>query len=138
MGRAARVDCDIDRGARRGWMGMPRPTLAVVVLMPVMVTRSVVYLARGRRLDSGWEGGGFLGTAARRLAAWPLWLVHLSGSRVVRFSGCSRVVVCRVVLGLFSVCPFLGLSVSRVVRLSICASVLLCFRPSILLSLWCT
>ena len=37
MGRAALVDCDIDRGARRGWMGMPRPTLAVVVLM---VTRS--------------------------------------------------------------------------------------------------
>ena len=31
MGRAARVDCDIDRGARRGWMGMPRPTLAVAV-----------------------------------------------------------------------------------------------------------
>jgi len=64
-----------------------------------------------------------LGTAARHLVAWPLWLVHLSGSRVVRFSGCSRCVR-------FSGCPF--------VRLSICPSVLPSFRPSVLLSLWCT
>ena len=98
-------------------------------------------LPRGRRLDSGWEGGGFLGTAARRLAAWPLWLVHLSGSRVVRFSGCSRVVVSRVVR--FSGCPFVDLCFRPSVlpsscplvhldRLSICPSVLLSFCPSVL------
>ena len=88
-------------------------------------------LPRGRRLDSGWEGGGFLGTAARRLAAWPLWLVHLSGSRVVRFSGCSRCVR-------LSACPFVDLSICRSVLPSFCASVLLSLCPSVLLSLWCT
>ena len=80
-----------------------------------------------------------MGTAARRLAAWPLWLVHLSGSRVVRFSGCSRVVR---LLG----CPFVDLCfrpsvlpsfrppvlVVHLDRLSICRSVFLSFRPPVL------
>ena len=72
-----------------------------------------------------------MGTAARRLAAWPLWLVHLSGSRVVRFSGCSRCVR-------LSACPFVDLSICRSVLPSFCASVLLSLCPSVLLSLWCT
>ena len=82
----------------------------------------------GSPLSSWTAAGQWLG--GRRLlghgSSAPRGMALVVGP-LVRFSGCPF-------LGLFSVCPFVGVSVCRSVDLSICASVLLCFRPSVLMS----